>query len=116
MFRRSNILSDPNLPISILKDRVCQAVEQEVQNEISEYEMTDEEYVEVRAHNSSFNQPDIMKILYKMIENPVSLGGVLFEMRTVPREIMSTHRFGHYAIRRSGLYCKENFIFGSTSV
>ncbi|XP_037026302.1 nuclear pore complex protein Nup160 homolog isoform X2 [Bradysia coprophila] len=49
MFRRSNILSDPNLPISILKDRVCQAVEQEVQNEISEYEMTDEEYVEVSA-------------------------------------------------------------------
>lgn len=49
MFRRSNILSDPNLPISILKDRVCQAVEQEVQNEISEYEMTDEEYVDVSA-------------------------------------------------------------------
>lgn len=49
MFRRSNLLSDPNLPISILKDRVCQAVEQEVQNEISEYEMTDEEYVEVCA-------------------------------------------------------------------
>jgi len=47
MFRRSNIYPDTNLPITILKDRVCQAVETEIQNEIKDYELNDEEYIEI---------------------------------------------------------------------
>lgn len=46
MFRRSNILSDPNVPISVLRDRVCYAVEQEVQNELKDYDITDELYID----------------------------------------------------------------------
>lgn len=46
MFRRSSILSDPNLPMAKLKDRVCYAVEQEVQNELKECSSTDEMYIE----------------------------------------------------------------------
>lgn len=46
MFRRSNMLSDPNVPINVLKDRVCYAVEQEVQNELKDYDVTDELYIE----------------------------------------------------------------------
>ncbi|XP_055383036.1 nuclear pore complex protein Nup160 homolog [Condylostylus longicornis] len=47
MFRRSNNLFDPNISMHILKDRVCQAVEAEIQNEIKEYEIADDEYVEI---------------------------------------------------------------------
>lgn len=46
MFRRSNILSDPNVPLSVLRDRVCYAVEQEVQNELKDYDITDELYID----------------------------------------------------------------------
>lgn len=46
MFRRSNILSDPNASLAALKDRICYAVEQEVQNELNDFEVTDELYIE----------------------------------------------------------------------
>lgn len=46
MFRRSNMLSDPNVPISVLKDRVCYAIEQEIQNELKDYDVTDDLYIE----------------------------------------------------------------------
>lgn len=46
MFRRSNILSDPNVPLPVLRDRVCYAVEQEVQNELKDYDVTDELYID----------------------------------------------------------------------
>lgn len=46
MFRRSNILSDPNVPLSVLRDRVCYAVEQEVQNELKDYDFNDELYID----------------------------------------------------------------------
>lgn len=46
MFRRSNILSDPNVPLSVLRDRVCYAVEQEVQNELKDFDITDELYID----------------------------------------------------------------------
>lgn len=46
MFRRSTTLSDPNASLSALKDRICYAVEQEVQNELNEYDITDELYTE----------------------------------------------------------------------
>lgn len=46
MFRRSNMLSDPNVPMTVLKDRVCYAVEQEVLNELKDYDVTDDLYIE----------------------------------------------------------------------
>lgn len=46
MFRRSNVLSDPNVPLTALKDRVCYAVEQEVQSELKDFELTDDSYIE----------------------------------------------------------------------
>lgn len=42
MFRRSNILSDPNVTLNVLKDRVCYAVEHEVQNELKDFDVTDD--------------------------------------------------------------------------
>lgn len=46
MFRRSDNLSDIKLPISIIKDRVCQAVENEIQAELKDYDYTDEEFID----------------------------------------------------------------------
>lgn len=46
MFRRSNVLSDPNVSFTALKDRVCYAVEQEVQNELKDFDVTDDLYIE----------------------------------------------------------------------
>lgn len=46
MFRRSNVLSDPNVISTALKDRVCYAVEQEVQNELKDFDETDDLYIE----------------------------------------------------------------------
>lgn len=46
MFRRSNILSDPNVSISALKDRVCYAIETEVQASLKDFEVTDDLYLE----------------------------------------------------------------------
>lgn len=46
MFRRSNNLSDPNASLAVLKDRVCYAVEQEIQNELKDFEVTDDLYIE----------------------------------------------------------------------
>lgn len=47
MFRRANILADSNLPMPFLKDRVCEAIESEIQNEIKDFEITDEEYIDI---------------------------------------------------------------------
>ena len=49
MFRRSNILTDTNLSITMLKDRVCQAVETEIQNEINDFDITDEECIDISS-------------------------------------------------------------------
>lgn len=46
MFRRSNTLSDVNVPLSALKDRVCYAVEMEVKNELKDFDATDDLYIE----------------------------------------------------------------------
>ncbi|XP_055713609.1 nuclear pore complex protein Nup160 homolog [Phlebotomus papatasi] len=46
-FRRSNILPDTNYPINLLKDRVCNAVATEIENEIRGLELPDEEYIEI---------------------------------------------------------------------
>lgn len=47
MFKRSNVLFDVNLPLTVLKDRVCQAVESEIQNEVIDYEISDDEYIDI---------------------------------------------------------------------
>jgi nuclear pore complex protein Nup160 len=48
MFCRSSNYIDTNLSLNVLKDRVCQVIEQEVQNEIAQHDLCEEEdYLEV---------------------------------------------------------------------
>lgn len=47
MFQRLNIHIDSDISIQALKDLVCQAVENEIQNEIKDYDVTDDEYIEI---------------------------------------------------------------------
>lgn len=47
MFRRSNILADADLPVHLLKDRVCQAIEMELQNEVKDFDVSDDEFVDL---------------------------------------------------------------------
>lgn len=49
MFRRSTILADATVPLAVLKERVCVAVETEIQNEISDFDITDEEYIDISS-------------------------------------------------------------------
>lgn len=46
MFRRSNILSDPHVTMNVLKDRVCYAIETEVQTSLKDFDVTDDLYLE----------------------------------------------------------------------
>ena len=47
IYRRSNIMADMILSPSVLKERVCMAVEAEIQAEVMDYEMMDEDYLEI---------------------------------------------------------------------
>ncbi|KAH8416814.1 hypothetical protein KR222_005997, partial [Zaprionus bogoriensis] len=48
MFRRINMQFDiKQLTMSMLKEQVCQAVEDEIQNELKEFVVTDEEYLDI---------------------------------------------------------------------
>ncbi|XP_017877657.1 nuclear pore complex protein Nup160 homolog [Ceratina calcarata] len=47
IYRRSNIIEDKILSSSELKERVCIAVEAEIQAEIMDYELMDEDYLEI---------------------------------------------------------------------
>jgi nuclear pore complex protein Nup160 len=47
IYQRSNYLPDTNLSLSLLKERVCMAVEAEIQTEVLDYELKDEEYLEI---------------------------------------------------------------------
>ncbi|XP_011502430.1 PREDICTED: nuclear pore complex protein Nup160 homolog [Ceratosolen solmsi marchali] len=47
IYQRSNFLSDVKLSLTLLKERVCMAVEAEIQNEVMDYELKDEEYLEI---------------------------------------------------------------------
>lgn len=48
MFRRSNVRFDAkHCNMLMLKEHVCQAVEDELQNEVKDFEVTDEEYLEI---------------------------------------------------------------------
>lgn len=49
MFRRSNVAADANLTMAVLRDRVCQAIEAEMQNEVNGFDITDEEYIDISA-------------------------------------------------------------------
>lgn len=46
MFRRTTSQSDPNIGLTALKDRVCYAVEQDVQCELKDFDVTDDLYIE----------------------------------------------------------------------
>lgn len=47
IYRKSNLNTDMILSSSQLKERVCMAVEAEIQSEVMDYEMTDEDYLEI---------------------------------------------------------------------
>ncbi|XP_017059294.1 nuclear pore complex protein Nup160 homolog [Drosophila ficusphila] len=48
MFRRVNLQFDvKQLSMSVLKEQVCQAVEDEIQNELKDFVVTDDEYLEI---------------------------------------------------------------------
>ncbi|KAG7213986.1 hypothetical protein KM043_001360 [Ampulex compressa] len=47
IYRRSNLIADMTLSPAILKERVCMAVEAEIQTEVMDYELMDEDYLEI---------------------------------------------------------------------
>lgn len=47
IFRRSSLLSDVTVSMGALKERVCVAVESEIQSEVQDYELNDDEYLDV---------------------------------------------------------------------
>ncbi|KAF7993721.1 hypothetical protein HCN44_010316 [Aphidius gifuensis] len=47
IYRKSNLNTDMILSSGQLKERVCMAVEAEIQSEVMDYEMTDEDYLEI---------------------------------------------------------------------
>lgn len=50
MFSRTNF-SDAFTPIHILKERVCQAIDAEIQNEMKIHELSEDEYIEIAINN-----------------------------------------------------------------
>lgn len=51
MFSRSTNVSDPFTPIHILKERVCQAIDAEIQNEMKMHDLSEDEYIDIAINN-----------------------------------------------------------------
>ncbi|KAG5683941.1 hypothetical protein PVAND_013197 [Polypedilum vanderplanki] len=51
MFSRSTNYSDAFTPMHILKERVCQAIDSEIQNEMKMHDLSEDEYIEVAINN-----------------------------------------------------------------
>ena len=51
MFSRSTNFSDAFTPIHILKERVCQAIDAEIQNEMKLHDLSEDEYIEIAVNN-----------------------------------------------------------------
>lgn len=51
MFSRSSVLSDAFTPTHILKERVCQAIDAEIHNEMKIHDLSENEYVEIAISN-----------------------------------------------------------------
>lgn len=51
MFSRSTNFSDVFTPMHILKDRVCQAIDSEIQNEMKIHDLSEDEYIEIAINN-----------------------------------------------------------------
>lgn len=47
IYRRSNLIADISLSPAVLKERVCMAVEADIQAEVMDYELMDEDYLEI---------------------------------------------------------------------
>lgn len=47
IYRRLNVVADLNLSPAVLKEKVCAAVEAEIQTEVMDYELMDEDYLEI---------------------------------------------------------------------
>ncbi|KAH8276417.1 hypothetical protein KR018_005700 [Drosophila ironensis] len=79
MFRRVNMQFDvKQLSMSVLKEQVCQAVEDEIQNELKDYVISDEEYLEIATrlwdkfyscceqYHNKFSEPTGLAVLEGM--------------------------------------------------
>lgn len=51
MFSRSTNFSDAFTPMHILKERVCQAIDHEIQNEMKIHDLSEDEFIEVAINN-----------------------------------------------------------------
>lgn len=51
MFSRSTNFSDAFTPMHILKERVCQAIDAEIQNEMKMHDLSEDEFIEVAINN-----------------------------------------------------------------
>lgn len=51
MFSRSTNYSDAFTPLHILKERVCQAIDAEIQNEMKIHDLSEDEYIDVAVNN-----------------------------------------------------------------
>lgn len=51
MFSRSTNYSDAFTPLHILKERVCQAIDAEIQNEMKMHDLSEDEYIEIAINN-----------------------------------------------------------------
>ncbi|KAJ8665597.1 hypothetical protein QAD02_007259, partial [Eretmocerus hayati] len=50
IYRKSHILPSAAVSLSSIKETVCSSVEMEIQNDVSDFELTDEEYLEIVQH------------------------------------------------------------------
>lgn len=51
MFSRSTNFSDAFTPMHILKERVCQAIDSEIQNEMKMHDLSEDEYIEIAVNS-----------------------------------------------------------------
>jgi nuclear pore complex protein Nup160 len=51
MFSRSHNYSDPYTPLHLLKERVCQVIDAEIQNEIKMHDLSEDEYIDIAINN-----------------------------------------------------------------
>lgn len=51
MFSRSHNFSDPYTPLHLLKERVCQVIDAEIQNEMKMHDLSEDEFIEIAVNN-----------------------------------------------------------------
>lgn len=51
MFSKSHNFSDPFTPLHLLKERVCQVIDNEIQNEMKMHDLSEDEYIDIAVNN-----------------------------------------------------------------